>query len=864
MLIRIIMMVCAGAGAANAQLVVGNDQSSGATIWLVDVSGARPPRALVTGTDARVRALAADDAGRVLYWITPTGMFRADYTPSGLLTPVSLGPITGLTRSVLGLGYDVQGARLIGQTQDGLVQINPATAAGTPILSLATQDLGGLDFEPVSGVLYGANDSVLSGPLGSRGVYRIDAPLESPSFSRVAPYPGTVTDFDGLAVGPGRAYLVYQTSAEPIHVLDLQTGQWVQTLPNPLAGSATSAGATWAPGLMALGPTADIQASVGAPAACTLQPGDVAEFIVSVTNRGPQAAGAAAAISLPADAPFAGSTPTMTPAAGVLHWQTPVLASGASASATVRVVPQNAGPIVLSVAASGSLEDPIASNNAASAQSVVRSPLPAAASVRAVLVEGAGVPGLPGVTIAAEGLGRPVPSPNGRWWVLRALTTDGGAVLLRGEGEAVDVVARTGGWPQIPSALGGAWPPRTIDPVGAVDDAGRVAFSGETAEPESLDSFVVKQVPGGWVRVAQEGVAVPALGPNVWYGAARGGVTLSAWGDTAFYTSLLGPGTTPTTREALLALDGNQLLARSGVMLPAGQVNGEFAPYRSFGGPDDPPGVLATDPWGARWLTRCSVDADASHDRVAVMNGVVIAQEGAAGFEAGCLGAPDAPAEFLGVDASGRWWLVGACEDGRSWVALDGQVLARSGGLLPGGTGELWAESGEVFVLAAADASGGLVVGGRTASGGLAGEAVVRPDGSVVLRSNDAVDLNADGAFNDGSFVRAIVPHHGFIDAESRLWAAVDLRSMDAALCAAPDVEVGRALVVVQGPAPPACDPDLNQDGNVDQDDVAYLIDVVGGGENPNNIDPDFSGDGNVDQDDISALINAVGGGGCP
>ncbi|MCC6951151.1 MAG: hypothetical protein IT433_06860 [Phycisphaerales bacterium] len=64
-------------------------------------------------------------------------------------------------------------------------------------------------------------------------------------------------------------------------------------------------------------------------------------------------------------------------------------------------------------------------------------------------------------------------------------------------------------------------------------------------------------------------------------------------------------------------------------------------------------------------------------------------------------------------------------------------------------------------------------------------------------------------------------------------------------------------------PAPP-CDPDLNQDGNVDQDDVLYLINVIGGGDNPSGIDPDFNLDGNADQDDVLALINAIGGGGCP
>jgi hypothetical protein len=59
------------------------------------------------------------------------------------------------------------------------------------------------------------------------------------------------------------------------------------------------------------------------------------------------------------------------------------------------------------------------------------------------------------------------------------------------------------------------------------------------------------------------------------------------------------------------------------------------------------------------------------------------------------------------------------------------------------------------------------------------------------------------------------------------------------------------------------CEPDVNQDGNVDQDDVTYLINVIGGGDNPTGIDPDFNRDGNVDQDDITTLINAVAGGGC-
>gem|GEM_PF-5360343 len=35
-------------------------------------------------------------------------------------------------------------------------------------------------------------------------------------------------------------------------------------------------------------------------------------------------------------------------------------------------------------------------------------------------------------------------------------------------------------------------------------------------------------------------------------------------------------------------------------------------------------------------------------------------------------------------------------------------------------------------------------------------------------------------------------------------------------------------------------------------------------GPSPTGIDPHFNHDGNVDQDDVSAVINIVGGGGCP
>lgn len=60
------------------------------------------------------------------------------------------------------------------------------------------------------------------------------------------------------------------------------------------------------------------------------------------------------------------------------------------------------------------------------------------------------------------------------------------------------------------------------------------------------------------------------------------------------------------------------------------------------------------------------------------------------------------------------------------------------------------------------------------------------------------------------------------------------------------------------------CDADMNADGNIDQEDIAYLIGVIGGDPNPSGVDPDFNHDGNVDQDDVADLVSYVGGAGCP
>ncbi len=68
----------------------------------------------------------------------------------------------------------------------------------------------------------------------------------------------------------------------------------------------------------------------------------------------------------------------------------------------------------------------------------------------------------------------------------------------------------------------------------------------------------------------------------------------------------------------------------------------------------------------------------------------------------------------------------------------------------------------------------------------------------------------------------------------------------------------------IQPPDVPYCDGDFNWDGNVDQDDVLYLANVLAGGGNETGRFPDYNRDGNEDQDDLLALVHTIAGGGCP
>ncbi|MFA6044734.1 MAG: dockerin type I repeat-containing protein [Phycisphaerales bacterium] len=76
------------------------------------------------------------------------------------------------------------------------------------------------------------------------------------------------------------------------------------------------------------------------------------------------------------------------------------------------------------------------------------------------------------------------------------------------------------------------------------------------------------------------------------------------------------------------------------------------------------------------------------------------------------------------------------------------------------------------------------------------------------------------------------------------------------------NVIVGENIIAIRA-CPPACFPDLNQDGNVDAGDIDYLINIAAGGANPTGAVTDLNRDGVTDMGDVDALINVVAGADC-
>jgi hypothetical protein len=475
----------------------------------------------------------------------------------------------------------------------------------------------------------------------------------------------------------------------------------------------------------------------------------------------------------------------------------------------------------------------------------------------------------PGVTSQFD---RPFLSPDNSRWVIggfanEAATADRvvvsgmgptrtGAVLILQEGPAPFEAGRNYSF---------------VDTELAINDSGVVALAadldGSTANDETL---LVYNADGTFNRlVLREDQAEPTgLFPGNHVGSVIDSPGITNDGRVSFKTLFDGPGTatpvlplTANNNDFLFieATPGGVLtmIAQEGVTpVEVGGANWDLFDAGDF--------YMSHD--GTRWIAQGNDEGPTTMDQVGVyhngLTSTAVIREGTAVYGPALVTTTGA-AELFMSRLGGHWIANGSNSglDTNDWVVFDGtRVAGTDEDIAPNQpTGELFDDApfAATFFSIACNNVGDYIVGGVTNNANANTNAVIVLNGTrVVVREGDPVDVNGNGIDDDNVYVSVFNNFDNVLTDDLHYYFMADLR--DGAL-----TSLGQAFLVVNL-ALPDCDPDLNQDGNVDQDDVAYLINVIAGGENPTNIDPDFNGDGNVDQDDVAALINVIAGGGCP
>lgn len=249
MRISLIVAMVLSCAAAQAGLVVGNDQSGTATIWEIDpATGIATALYSSTGNEAKPWGMAYDASTNTLYWNNGSILYSSPY--QNPLVPTNLGTMTYNAATVNFVGLGFKGGKLYGTRNiatEAVYSIDPVTRVAELVYQYNSAfDFGGLDFDDANGKLYGLSDTAPSGSV--RGLYEIDYSGGSTTFK--APYPGTETDIDGLAMHNGVAYYVTDgpISAQPyFYMYKVADGSLIGTLPSPFTGSGTFAAAAWVP-----------------------------------------------------------------------------------------------------------------------------------------------------------------------------------------------------------------------------------------------------------------------------------------------------------------------------------------------------------------------------------------------------------------------------------------------------------------------------------------------------------------------------------------------------------------------------------------------------------------------------------------
>ncbi len=886
------------AGTAGAQVIGGYDNSA-VPMQVLD-SGSRAFVGTIDQGARGVRALASNDNNRTFYYSTGSQLWTIPYDAPQ--TPVLVGTFNGAVSAISGgLAWDSTRSKLYATTTSSIYEVDPNTATTTLLRAIGGGDFGGLDYDPATDQLYGANDSTsTAGGLQGRGVYTLTFPIETGTFTKIADYPtrasgSAETDIDGLAVGGGRVWLITDQE-EAIYVLNPGVGYETPILQTGVGADRTFSGGTWAPGYLQV-TNFDVNVAVVSPANCSLAVGENATYTVTVSNPGNQpVSGASVSITLPGNTTFVSSSPAGTLAGNVLTVNLGGINGQSSSSADVTVTLDAGVTFQLDATVAINETDPNTANNTASGSFDARPALPTEASISAILStvstsDTSLVPGIPGARFAAGTPGRPWFSPNGQMMVMEMdtdlPTSQDGMIVMWNASTGFTVVAQENTFPELPTTPGpsGSTPPffpfSTIDDRLAINDAGQYVFSGvDSRSGTTDDGYIVKWNGTAFELIAQEGVTqFPVAGVDVLLGSTRGSVNISQSGLVGFRAGLTGSGVTTGTDTAIFADNGATLLGQEGVTGPSGAQDGFgipiSVPFKLFDtGTVNLGFSMSSD--HQNWVASGTIDASTSNpptsgvDEVAVRSteagSEVVIQENVVLAGTTFVSTADniTPYDYLHMEHNGDWFAYGDNNDDQDWVLKNGQVIAKTGDEIFAGAGEFYSDVpfATTYFFAAGNSNGDYVIGGTTdGPNDLANAVIVLNGERVLVRENDPVDLNGDGTFDEDVFVRTFLDDRGALTNEAfYIW--VRLRDGAGATGCGSDSDIGQALLRIPlstGPSCPVCAADFDQSGGVDGDDIgAFFADWQAGAPCG-----DVDGSGGVDGDDIGFFFARWEAGGC-
>ena len=330
---------------------------------------------------------------------------------------------------------------------------------------------------------------------------------------------------------------------------------------------------------------------------------------------------------------------------------------------------------------------------------------------------------------------------------------------------------------------GGAENCGTIDQRCAVNGTGDIAFA-TNASGSTNDDYIATRVGGVWGYAAREGDLVPGLA----------GATLDDTIDSpvllddgrAGYAADGIDGVASTGVDDVLVL-GSGLLLQEGVSIPGGQAGAQTA-MENFD-----LGDYWTSGDGSAWIVQGDLEGPTGRDDVVIVNGDVVLQEGQP-IPGATFSEPIDGSGILGVtmSAAGDWFARGDLDGtNRDWVVQNGTVVALGETPIVAGSTELWDDAvyPPGFFGHAGNGFGSYLVGGVTDHVDPALDAVIVLDGAVVVaRESDPVDLDGNGAMDDGVFIDAFGDDDLALLDDYRVLAVVTLK--DAA-----GSRVGQALV---------------------------------------------------------------------